>query len=155
MSTFTYQTFLILQTLLKVCKFRSFWKVKILIRKYIFIQNFNSYWSSSVVEYSADNIKIEGLNPAISIWREKIYLKKGKLKKSCRFFNNGWKLLTMINGQAFSSMMSIKEKGFKTLTLCINVFYHILLSIVHTSLHWKWCWNIPCTLYMEGSWERV
>jgi len=22
-------------------------------------------------------------------------------------------------------------------------------------LHWKWCWNIPCTLYMEGSRERV
>jgi hypothetical protein len=37
--------------------------------------------------------------------------------------------------------------------LIIN--YHILLSIVHTFLHWKWCWNIPCTLYMEGSWERV
>jgi len=33
--------------------------------------------------------------------------------------------------------------------------YHILLSIVRTFLHWKWCWNIPCTLYMEGSWERV
>ncbi len=32
---------------------------------------------------------------------------------------------------------------------------NILSSIVHTFLHWKWCWNIPCALYMEGSWERV
>ena len=24
-----------------------------------------------------------------------------------------------------------------------------------TFLHWKWCWNIPCALYMEGSLERV
>jgi hypothetical protein len=22
-------------------------------------------------------------------------------------------------------------------------------------LQWKWCWNIPCALYIEGSWERV
>ncbi len=34
-------------------------------------------------------------------------------------------------------------------------YYRILSSIVHTFLHWKWCWNIPCALYMEGSWERV
>ena len=27
--------------------------------------------------------------------------------------------------------------------------YHILSSIVHTFLHWKWCWNIPCALYMR------
>jgi len=33
--------------------------------------------------------------------------------------------------------------------------YRILLSIVHTFLHWKWCWNILCALYMECSWERV
>jgi len=33
--------------------------------------------------------------------------------------------------------------------------YRTLLSIVCTFLHWKWCWNIPCTLYMEGSWGRV
>ncbi len=31
--------------------------------------------------------------------------------------------------------------------------YRILLSILHTFLHWTWCWNIPCTLYMEGTWE--
>ncbi len=24
-----------------------------------------------------------------------------------------------------------------------NALYHILLSIVHTFLHWKLCWNIP------------
>ncbi len=35
------------------------------------------------------------------------------------------------------------------------VNFCILLSIVHTFLHWKWCWNISCALYMEGSWERV
>ncbi len=33
--------------------------------------------------------------------------------------------------------------------------YHILSSIMCTFIHWKWCWNIPCALYMEGSWERV
>jgi hypothetical protein len=37
----------------------------------------------------------------------------------------------------------------------IHNTYSILLSIVRTFLHWKWCWNIPCALYMEGSWERV
>ncbi len=36
-----------------------------------------------------------------------------------------------------------------------KTIYHILSSIVRTFLHWKWCWNIPCTLYMEGSRERV
>ncbi len=38
--------------------------------------------------------------------------------------------------------------------LLIPGTYCILSSIVHTFLHWKWCWNIPCALYMEGSWER-
>ncbi len=33
--------------------------------------------------------------------------------------------------------------------------YQIWSSTVCTFLHWKWCWNIPCALYMEGSWERV
>ncbi len=33
--------------------------------------------------------------------------------------------------------------------------YCLLLSMVCTFLHWKRCWNIPCALYTEGSWERV
>jgi len=33
--------------------------------------------------------------------------------------------------------------------------YRILSSIVRIFIHWKWSWNIPCALYMEGSWERV
>jgi hypothetical protein len=32
--------------------------------------------------------------------------------------------------------------------------YRILSSVVRTFLHWKWCWNIPCALYIEGSYER-
>ncbi len=37
---------------------------------------------------------------------------------------------------------------------CKNFISRILLSIVRTFLHWKWCWNILCAWYMEGSWER-
>jgi len=36
-----------------------------------------------------------------------------------------------------------------------NETYRILSSIVCTFLHWKWCWNIPCALSMECSWQRV
>jgi len=39
--------------------------------------------------------------------------------------------------------------------LLLFLKYHILLSIMGTFLHWKWSWNIPCTLYLEGSWGRV
>jgi len=46
------------------------------------------------------------------------------------------------------------ENTTKSLSL-LEVIYHILLSIMCTFLHWKWCWNIPWALYTEGSWERV
>jgi len=49
----------------------------------------------------------------------------------------------------------MKINVHSSLTLRIRGLYHILLSKVHTFLHGKWCWNIPCALYMEGSWERV
>jgi hypothetical protein len=45
-----------------------------------------------------------------------------------------------------------KDPKIKLLPIPSN--YRILSSIVHTFLHWKGCWNIPCALYMEGSWER-
>ncbi len=59
----------------------------------------------------------------------------------------------------------VKQEVNSTVILPLLVFpafmhyvydeYLILLSIVCTFLHWKWCWNIPCALYMEGSWEGV
>ncbi len=33
--------------------------------------------------------------------------------------------------------------------------YHILLSILHTFLHCKWCWNISCMLYMDKGFKMA
>jgi hypothetical protein len=65
---------------------------------------------------------------------------------------NNYILVELINPQPEPSKCGIlNERCFHF----VNCKYFILSSIVCTFLHLKWCWNIPCTLYMEGSWERV
>ncbi len=61
--------------------------------------------------------------------------------------------LRLIN--LFLHLFSLENKAERSFKDFNSITYCILSSIVHTFLHWKWCRNIPSTLYMEGSWERV
>ncbi len=69
--------------------------------------------------------------------------------------------LTVLIKQTRQAVHTIKQSIYLDVYGLVPVFfinkmkYRILSSIVRTFLHWKWCWNIPCTLYTEGSWQRV
>jgi len=62
----------------------------------------------------------------------------------------GFEFLADHSGSSFGALNEIKTAFFNK--HCKT--YHILSSIVCTFMYWKWCWNISCELYMEGSWER-
>ncbi len=78
-------------------------------------------------------------------------------QKYNEFWRNLTKLRSLNHYRKLRNFVSFRFVTDRNLSLDPNfaVTYFILLSIVCTFLHWKWCWNIPYALYMEGSCERV
>ncbi len=75
------------------------------------------------------------------------------------FFCSSKKLLRLLKWSSCEECVMIYPCSFLIISLYLfhteKILFNTVYLIKDTFLHWKWCWNIPCTLYMEGNWERV
>ncbi len=77
------------------------------------------------------------------------------VEKVCTHFLSA--RLKMITAKEWSSLQKGAQpiKQYWLLKLHKKIYLLYFFEYRAHFLNWKWCWNIPCTLYMEGSWERV